>query len=400
MQKLKPKKPNHQLQTNYYLKLEPEQVVLKRRGMRAIHVLCANYACNELLDMLIAKPWLLKIRTKHGKNGFHYLCQNSKAFAIITKLLSNNVVASLINEPCNKGYTPIMYATKTNNFELLEMLRQHGADTNQVGCTEITLYHLASTNITLLKYVGQHTKPELATIPASRRCYLTAPWNACMNNNRECLKYMIENLQISFQCNNRTTFERRIFKVGAYALKYVTESKLPVTSDFILQLVRHARITGLVEDLLKNTPNIELAPDILFYDNTSNFPLFLNYITKPIPEFFYKHYFHFKSPSASTIKELVQHSLPLHYIRDRHNLPLRDITFRNVKICAFDESSLKKRISLFSHVNCKSLCYFDGKQWRNNFANWDMVPLEFTLVESNMFRAIPLTMCNVKFEFF
>ncbi|ORX57875.1 ankyrin [Piromyces finnis] len=97
---------------------------------------------------------------------------------------------AIINETNKFGYTPLIYASKYNNFKAMRYLVEHGADINAKNNFDYSplLYFSQHDNLEGVYYLVEHG----ANIDDSERSGDTSLMIACKNNFDEIMKYLVE----------------------------------------------------------------------------------------------------------------------------------------------------------------------------------------------------------------
>lgn len=383
----------------------------KKIALRVIHKLCLAYPCSELVNLFCQQPHLLLVKTIKGKTPFHYLCCNNKAFSVAQQLLQalpKDIVQSIINEPCQVGYTPAMYACRNGEY-FVKMLHQFGANLNHVAKAGASMYHFAARDLHLLEYVSKYANSDLALTFAKNMNYLSAV-GLSMTRYLYCKQYdfclplLVKKLKLPLEFSTKTYFSKLASKTFDTALQYIIEWKLNVPALFIAEVIRSSMLQRYTEALLLNCPTVKLETWILRYCDLSCFPLVCDRVPEDVLSTVYDLWLHGTKPrSLPAIKEYIMHSANASTICKYatsyvpHDLPIRDFLFRNMHICAYDAYSLRRRLRRLQ-VNVRTAFYFDGNKWSNNYEDWNAIPYETKLEEIKIYKVAPLVFTDISFQ--
>lgn len=124
----------------------------------------------------------------------HYACKLGN-IEIIQLLLGNGADINLIN---NSGKSPIYYACKHGNIELIKYLIEHGANFNDISIINHLINAIDNNDIELLKYYIEHG----ANINEEDSNGYSLLMYSCMNNKYDMVKYLIDNGADVFDTDN------------------------------------------------------------------------------------------------------------------------------------------------------------------------------------------------------
>lgn len=381
---------------------------------RVIHKLC-TVPCSELEELLVSKPELLLLKNMQGKNGLHLLCCQSASNNFIASLfgkLPAKFIQQIINSTCNYGYTPVFYAVAKGHLYTAQYLQMQGANMNHVSYGAVSLYHLAATNLSMLKFVAQYTNKELA-LASAKSCYgMSAVVYAGMRNCMDCLEFMLTKLQLPHVCNYRKAqYGILTSSIKSSTVAYLLKMKVPVQEQFIESLIDHRTCIDMIEQLVRNTlvhdSRIEFDKNVMMYNfslSESCFKLLCKYVYTIPTDWHYEHWIKYNPPEF-VLKEYIHCSATANLIPAYCKLPIRDITYMHHRICAYDMQSLMIRLSRIQPFkgNIKRLCYWNGRAWSSNFGAWDKIPYTVKLIDCTHFvgcNNIPRKFTSVKFEFY
>lgn len=124
----------------------------------------------------------------------HYACKLGN-IEIVQLLLGNGADINLIN---NSGNRPIYYACDLGNIELIKYLIEHGANFNDLNIIDNLINAIDNNDIELLKYYIEHG----AAIDEEDSNGYSILMYACMHNKYDMVSYLIDNGADVFDTDN------------------------------------------------------------------------------------------------------------------------------------------------------------------------------------------------------
>ena len=144
----------------------------------------------DMFELLINAGADINAKDSQGKTALMYIVETKKATAKLIKFLVKR--GAKINELCNDGYSPIIYATKGNNRFVIKYLLEFGADTSVVSKDGKSLFIHASINgsLHIIKYLIENDI--VNDLNCVDKNFDTPLIHAVRSKNVDVIKYLIE----------------------------------------------------------------------------------------------------------------------------------------------------------------------------------------------------------------